>query len=215
HQLSLAGQCLDQGELLGVDFEPAAMSHGYALLDAYQRGGDLIASYAQAPSATVSIQIYWRAALFEFAGIARPSVDLQISVQTSLLDSRPGLRTRSHLPACAVERIGSLLAANHAAIGASTPTFSREAGAGCFVFRPWQGNFSYAEMAHPSDAAACELHDGADATEIAHRLFEGNLEKGVIVRGRVRGVVVPRSEDLEFALAAWNQFVEQPPPLTT
>ncbi|HEX5445075.1 MAG TPA: hypothetical protein VFW87_14650 [Pirellulales bacterium] len=205
HQVKLAAQPLEC-EALGVKLESAGQGAPPALIDAYPRGGDLVAAYAQGPSSLVSTQIYWRAALLEFDGESCPTIDLQVSVQTSLLESRPALSTRSCLPACEVVS---------AALGPPVQARSREPGAHCLVFRPSAWNESYVEMVHPSDAVASEVATKASTMEIAHRLFEHELEKGVILRARVRGMFVPRRGDTELALAAWRQFVAQAPPLTT
>ncbi|HEX7450331.1 MAG TPA: hypothetical protein VF306_22415 [Pirellulales bacterium] len=207
HQLVIAEQLLKDCEVLGVELESVARGGGPVLADAYQRGGDLIATYAQAPSSMVSTQIYWRAALREFEGVVCPTIDLQVSVQTSRLDSHPAVHTHGRLPTCEVVRAG---------IDRPDSSHAREPGSHCVVFRPSAWNESYAEMVHPEDADGCEIGQPNDATiEIVHRLFERELEKGVILRARVRGLFVPRPRDAAIATAAWRQFLEQPPPLTT
>jgi hypothetical protein len=50
---------------------------------------------------------------------------------------------------------------------------------------------------------------------LRHRLFVSRLEKGVILRARVRGVLVIREDDCSLAAAAYHRFVKSPPPLTT
>lgn len=206
HQLVIAAQSLKDCEVLGVDLEPVAQAGGPVLAEAYQRGGDLIAAYAQAPSTMVSAQIYWRAALREFESTVCPTIDLQVSVQTSRLDSRPTVRTRGRLPACEVVRAG---------IDLPDSSHAREPGTHCVVFRPSAWNESYVEMIHPEDANECGIGQPNDAAmEIVHRLFERELEKGVILRARVRGLFVPRARDAAIATVAWRQFLDQPPPLT-
>jgi hypothetical protein len=49
----------------------------------------------------------------------------------------------------------------------------------------------------------------------AAELTQFGLEKGVILRARVRGVFVPRDRDETLVRAAWQAFVQSEPPLTT
>lgn len=215
HDVCFAARPLAECEVLGVELEPAAPDKSPPLVDAYQRRGDLVATYAQTPSAKASTQVYWRAASFDFLGAICPTIDLQISVQTNLLDSRPARRTRSRLPAGDVARVSEPAAAS-AAIAATVQEFLREPAAHCFVFSPSGWHSAYIEMVHPADAEDFQMREpNTSHIEIAHRLFEHNLEKGVILRARVRGLFAPRSDDRGFASAAWRQFIDQPPPLTT
>jgi hypothetical protein len=41
-------------------------------------------------------------------------------------------------------------------------------------------------------------------------MFPESLEKGVIRRGRVRGVFLPREQDEQLARAAWRALVDSP-----
>lgn len=203
HQMTLDAQPLVGCELLGVELDRA----GWTLIDSYQRGGDLIASFAETPSAAASTQVYWRAALLQVHDVICPTIDLEISVQTSRLENRPVVRTRSRLPAGDMAGFATLPPAQSAA---------RELFDHGIVFRPSGWSASYVEMVHPSGAEASEISKPSETTtEIAHWLFECELEKGVILRARARGMFVPRSDDLLFAAAAWLQFLDEPPPLTT
>lgn len=204
HQISLDARPLTGAELLGVELSAS----GATLTDSYQRGGDLVATYADTPSAAMTTQIYWRAAAWEFRGVLCPTVDVQVSVQTSLLDARPAVRTRSRLPTRVAERCGTSPRAQSRA---------NELFPHSIVFRTADGKASYVELVHPSAAAASETGESsATATEIVHRLFECELEKGVILRAQVRGLFVPRDGEIDVPLVAeaYQQFVDRPPPLT-
>jgi hypothetical protein len=50
---------------------------------------------------------------------------------------------------------------------------------------------------------------------LRHRLFLDELEKGVILRGRVRGLLLERERDRSATAEAYTQFAGSPPPLTT
>ena len=46
-------------------------------------------------------------------------------------------------------------------------------------------------------------------------LFGHDLEKGVIVRGRLRGLWIPCGDFDEMSREAFREFLETPPPLGT
>ena len=136
------------------------------------------------------------------------AVDLQISVQTSLLNSRPTLTTATAL------NDAELL---HLVANESQPSRHRYD-----LFRPRGCGVSYVEMIHPADEAAGALFVGGLGVNqrnppggIHHHLFASFLEKGVIVRARLRGLFLPREHDTELAAEAYGQFLAAPPPLTT
>jgi hypothetical protein len=66
---------------------------------------------------------------------------------------------------------------------------------------------TYVEMCHPHDGIALEA-----AADGAHRfhLFGHDLEKGVILRGRLRGILLPRAGDEAAARQAYEAFLKQP-----
>ena len=93
-----------------------------------------------------------------------------------------------------------------------------ESGAGCLLFRLPDVDLSYVEMVHPADFQHDELspgRPGGGALRIAHRLFRTSLEKGVILRARVRGVFVNRRDDAEAAAECYAAFAAADPPLGT
>ena len=203
HQVTFAEQSLVGCELLGVEFG----STPPALIESYQRGGDLIASFAETPSAAASTQVYWRAALLRMNDAICPAIDLEISVQTSRLENRPVVRTRSRLPAGDMAGFATLPPAQSVA---------GELFEHGIVFHPSGWSESYVEMVQPSGAEASQINKPNETTtEISHWLFECELEKGVILRARARGMFVPYSDEMRFAAAAWLQFLAEPPPLTT
>jgi hypothetical protein len=54
---------------------------------------------------------------------------------------------------------------------------------------------------------------GDAALRLRHRLLWQPLEKGVILRARVRGIFLPRQDDMRIAAACYRQFVVADPPL--
>ncbi len=91
-----------------------------------------------------------------------------------------------------------------------------DSGTGCLLFRMPDLDLSYVEMVHPADFQYDELRrdeSGGDVACITHRLFRTNLEKGVILRARVRGIFLKRSADMEIAAQCYAAFAGADPPL--
>ena len=213
HDLRLGEHALPGIEVLGVNFAAPAPS------DAYVRIRDLVATYVESPERPLRIQIYWRWAPSSERLAGCTTVDLQVSVQTELLDGDPELATASVLPLGEVSCLqdqpaASLGPAKTAANSSGVPQPARQC---CWLFRLPNQRLSYAEMVHPQDVVEDELicRETQRQYQLRHRLFATRLEKGVILRARVRGVLLPREHDAEMAAAAYAEFIDAPPPLTT
>jgi hypothetical protein len=174
-----------------------------ASVDAFARGRDLVATYAERPPRHVRAQVYWRSiAADEFAPSLQQRVavafDLILSVNTSVLDEDPKSTVRSSV-ALAAEIVDV------------------EGAPGCFMIRSGDAGSTYVEMVHPADYQENEafIDDSAPPRgQLAHRLFPERLEKGVILRARVRAALVDRQGDEATALAAYQHFAATEPPLT-
>jgi hypothetical protein len=145
---------------------------------------------------------------------------LIVSVRTELLDSRPELTVRSELAPTEMLRLVDTEAARFEPCRreSCSPLGVRRGDPGCFAFRLPDVPFTYAEMGHPADcfgAIVAATGAGAESVEVRYRLFAERLEKGVILRARVRGVVVDRADDLRRVAACYAAFVAAEPPLGT
>lgn len=183
-------------------------------LEVYIRQSDLIATYAPSEGRNVQTQIYWRAAQADSVA----TIELILSAQTHLLDSRPGLLALSTLPAGAVFHLPER--AEQLTELAFDFQSRREFTAGqclpLFLFRPHGAAYSYAEMVQPSDFAGASLElRGEELLRFGHPLFAERLEKGVIRRVRLCGAFLPRDGDLERAMTVYRHFIAEPLPLTT
>ena len=92
-----------------------------------------------------------------------------------------------------------------------------ESPQGAFLLRLPASGLSYLEMVHPSDLSQARVNVVEPADPHLHtsfRLFAEHLEKGVIRRGRLRGLFLPRPNDTVDALDAHREFHLSPPPLT-
>lgn len=186
-------------------------------LEVYTRGSDLVATYAASETRNIQTQIYWRA-VDETAYCHAAGVELILSAQTHLLDSRPTLTTQSVLPEGNVLGFSGDAAQplREIEIGFSGKTeFSAAQPMPLFLFQPQGTDYSYLEMVQPSDYAGASLERRGDTLRLVNQLFPERLEKGVIRRARLCGVFLPRANDVANAIAAYQAFINEPLPLTT
>ncbi len=88
-------------------------------------------------------------------------------------------------------------------------------GPGCVLWRLPGEELSYVEMISPGDFHDDEaaLDAAAHGSRLRHRLFPQSLEKGVLLRARVRGAFLPRADDCSRAAACYAAFAVAEPPL--
>ncbi len=172
-----------------------------------------------APRRTCERELYWRADSHPRQG-AIAAIELVASVQTALLDSCPRLALGSQLLA---SEAFQLTDADGGAFSSLVPPQNdpdpESVGAPfCYLFRLPGRQYSYAEMVHPSDAQASHwdgwLHGTEYRLQLRHELFTDRLEKGVILRARVLGVLLDRRDDKAAVLRHWASFLDEALPLT-
>jgi hypothetical protein len=224
--------------ILGVELSDCAAGD-VPIAECYVRGLDLVATY-MIPALATRVQVYWRAASDApdsqeldshtlDGGAAATAIDLQVSVQTDVLDARPRVSTRSVLAGDRVERLIDARSPSLArvAIDAAAPVLlAPDASPACLLFS-LGGGLAYVEMVHPADFRQCRLSRRGEELVIEHDLFaEKDLEKGVILRARVRGLLLrsaatdragggPAAAVEVIAAEAYERFVAAAPPLTT
>jgi hypothetical protein len=209
HGFSLAASKLAGVAILKVLTRAAGGPTPETIADCYQRGVDLVATYAQTPERNVRPQVYWR---YVTSGDNVAGLELILSAQTSLLDSEPATSVESTLPP------GEMLAVDVA--GASRPYQqdqwqSGEGAPPITLFRPRDLSASYVEMIHPTDFAGVQFTTSGELPTVRWHLFPERLEKGVIRRGRVRGLFIPRAGDLARCEALYREFAASPLVLST
>jgi hypothetical protein len=86
---------------------------------------------------------------------------------------------------------------------------------------PWFGSrtgregWAYIEMIHPEDCSR-RLHEGRlPFTTTRYGLFGYDLERGVVLRGRLRGFWMLKAGAFSRAEEAFRDFLAEPPPLRT
>jgi hypothetical protein len=199
---------------------------GASPIEFFTRGNDLIAIYSERPDHPFRAQICWRLIASQNGGesFEEPShfaaLELILSIQTSLLDSDPAVEVETQLAARQASQLADTTSARFNDVPASTiaTSLSPDTGAGCFRFPLAGGQLSYIEMIHPADFHCATLAArGANplAIGLAHALFPQRLEKGVILRSRLRSFFAPASTAPSAIARAYKEFATSEPPLTT
>jgi hypothetical protein len=224
--VTIDGQELVGFHPLAPELPPISTAGAASSLERYVRGGDLVATYSDRPAPQMRTQIYWRSATHDRLG-AIAAVELVASVQTSLLDACPQFAARSQLLAGEAYRLtvgdpvtgepGSFVSIVPPS-GDADPDAQPEAPH-CYLFRLPGRQYSYAEMIHPADCQSSQwdgwLHGTEFRLQLRHELFGDRLEKGVILRARVLGVLLDRRDDKAAAARHWQAFLSEGLPLTT
>lgn len=197
--------------------------------DCYVRGRDLVAVYAESPQHPLRYVLYWRALGEEQLCGAAAGLDIVVSVQTSILDATPAAFLGSDVSAETVfrltepEHIWTPVAPCH--LG-TAPDAAGGASRGDTLLCDLDGSdWSYAEMIHPrdqmpGDELALDHPPSPDAPAAAplvrtsHRVLGLRLEKGVLLRARLRAILAPRQSARDVALASRAQFHRAELPLT-
>ena len=220
-ELGIGETLLKDAQLLGVLLPAFRREDTETLIEFHGRGTDLVASYDATPDRPMQVDLLWH--VFTPDNPAGPIavVDLVVSVRTFLLQSQPRVTLQSRLPTRDAQRLADA-ESNHfepidVAPNGKTAVFPTD-GTGCILFRLPGEEFSYAEMVHPTDLQHDELcGEGADdpGCTLHHNLFPERLEKGVIRRARVRGILMPRDDDTRLAAESYLEFASTEPPLGT
>ncbi len=200
-------------EILGVGLPAIDSSAATDEIDCYVRGGDLVATYHETHTRKRRGQVYWRIVKLGTA-TEQHAIELVASVQTSLLDSDPTVEIRSTLEADEALQLTDPFELVAESLPLSSPTRCGFQPA-CFIFRLRGGALSYIEMVHPLDFVESDLTPLPDGVlRWTTRLFQGRLEKGVILRSRLRASIIPRSHDIASAALCYRDFAASEPPLT-
>jgi hypothetical protein len=102
------------------------------------------------------------------------------------------------------------------ATGGADVTIEPRDGSGCLLMRLANCVWTYVEMVHPLDFVQGRLTLSATAggALVSHALIDCRLEKGVIIRARVRGCFLPRQDDMAAALRLYEEFAGSAWPLS-
>jgi hypothetical protein len=150
----------------------------------------------------------------ELASGVLAGVELIVSVRTEVLHARPQVTIRSVFPAAAVKCLPSSDATDllpQAVATGGIAIMEGPASGGCLLFRLPDALASFVEMVHPTDFRHDELRAPSatsGAFQLEHHLFPQSLEKGVILRSRLRGILVAREHDRRVAVDCFRAFAQ-------
>jgi hypothetical protein len=215
--LRVGSDCLEPAGLLGIELPSLAASGARLLTECRVRGLCLAAAYKHSEDWPVRVEAAWRAegasTSADGASTANAplaTIEVVVSVETQRLDSRPELAVASVLPTADVSRLVDARTFRFETVAGELPcAIERDGRPGCLLFRLPGSDISYAEMVHPLDFLGDRLEASAESVptvRLRHRLFGGRLEKGVILRARVRGVFLPRQRDTRIAAELYSSF---------
>jgi hypothetical protein len=168
--------------LLAIEFD---RPHDPFLKDCYVRQGDLIVAYPQRENRQFSLQLDYR--IIE-SSKEQLLIELWVSIQTYLLDSRPKVKV-----VCP---------------GVDAPAETSNPIVGSV------GNFSFSWFIHPRDQGDSKLTVDKISGHVSAQLFGHFMEKGVIRRARLRCLVGLASLSQAAIDNAQTQFAASPLPLT-
>ncbi len=207
-------------QLLGL--APAKhRADGTSPTEFHARGPDLVVAYeGWAPTAQPPLRVdaVWRALRPGPADAFLAAIELIVSVRMELLDGPAELLIESRLPGEAMFRLLERNPPQCEAMALKPWALLRlipAEGPGCVLCRLPGKAFTYVEMIHPADFRNDEMLVAPvlDGARLRHHLFPQSLEKGVMLRSRVRGGFLPREKDVALAAACYAAFAASEPPL--
>ena len=207
--------CAIQDVPFQVRFPGDPRQNEEAISDCYVRQADLVATYTQRSDRTVRPQLVWRVLQDD----SRVGVETLVSMQTSLLDSAPEAIVTHQL-------LGELwLVDDHSeqrCQAEQTITLEQEGSSTTLEARPLlvlqrlpNHDVSFVIVGHPADIHCVSLLPQGESWQVQFKLFPESLEKGVIQRTRMRGIYVPRANDIDMARRCFQEMSAAAPPLTT
>ncbi len=210
---------LPDASLMQMLLQSGDPSCSIQLEDCYIRGNDLIARYADERAEVLFPEFYWRVCDGSLqSGLV--VIESLLSVQTQLLDSNPQVCVACAMPADGyqvwrgAEQLACVTTAD-----LSVPQATMDvSGLGCAaLWKSTRQPVVFGQLIQSSDVVNATMACDAEQQIVSSRVlyFEGRLEKGVIRRARVRGILGPDDRAGELVVDQWRDLLLAPPPLTT
>jgi len=183
------------GQFLKISPKP---SHSFAIQEAYVRQNDLIVRYEQANQDLYTVQLNWRRLECNIPDAL--SLEVWISVQTSLLDTHPTIEVRSRTSDAQWH-------------GITLNDLQPETGDSTVIGLVKKSGVTSIIMIDPSDALqARRISERSD--EFSLRILGDFMEKGVIRRARLRLLAATSELPRSKMVREFRAFADSPLPLT-
>jgi len=219
-EIQFGADSLEGDRLLAIAAERLATDDQTLAAEAHVRGSRLMAAYEETPDRPLRVEASWCVLRPRSSERFLLGVELVISVETHQLDYRPELSARSRLAAVETWRLLDAASGDYQSLPRSpdqVSTLQPADGSCCLLFRLPGIELSYAEMVHPTDFRRAELThsgEGGETVDVRHPLFCDRLEKGVLLRARVRGLFLPREDDARAVATCYAAFAAALNPAT-
>ncbi|MBA3481941.1 MAG: hypothetical protein H0T51_09015 [Pirellulales bacterium] len=191
HNLRLSVEAVE-GWLMGVNVaaDNAASDEPWRPTDVYTRGNDLVATYREPLGQPFTLQVYWRV----LTPKNRQSAALEsiVSIQTREWEAHP-----------------------HVTLASALAVHSAQLENGGVIFRS-RHDWAYVEATPPGDFTPSACESKAPNLHAAAWTYGNHfMERGVIRRLRLRGVIVSIAEAADSVEQLRDDLIAEPPPLTT
>jgi hypothetical protein len=206
----------ESSNILGVAV-PTAQGPLGPPTDWYAREGDLVAIYPEAKNRPFRVTIYWSTSP-PTAGIKGSlQFDLVISVQTEQLGIEARVDAISRVPARCVWASADAEWSNPRQVLLGEGE-ALELNRGSFlpaILVEIDPTHSYLESVAEIDFLGCTVSRARSSCVVRQRLLDEIMEKGVIRRVRVRGLLFAGPQRFELPADAYRRFTAEKLPLTT
>jgi len=208
--VALRDRASQGASLLGVSAS-AFSNPANSLAEWHVRGHDLFAVYESEQPDAVRLDIRWNVDFPAHGDSRLVQIDLLISIRTDQLGWRHAIYVDSCLPD---SRAFQLVDPER---GRFEPALDLDCAIGsCLLFCAKEG-WCYAELVRPTDPCRATLTAAGDASSGIHlrrQLFpSAALEKGVILRTRIRALFFQHEADLKLLARGYKDFVTADMPL--
>ena len=217
HQLCLADRRLVDMQLLGIARDGCTVE-AFPIQAPYARDNSLVICYGDREDPSHHLQLQWRCIPSE-PGLFMGGLELILSFETPSQINLPKWTTMTQ-----VGQQDILVAVNDSEQPwislnelpeVREPTLSASGNETRMILcRFPEQQLSYVEMTHPAEPSLAILPSTEQTTTLwGSRTPDRPLEKGVILRRRVRGMFLPLEKDTVLAGKAYAQFRALDPPL--